>query len=58
VHDGIAGILKDPEFNEKFIKPQAYIVEDLTREQFGEQMKSDFAKWEKLVGIAKVKIGR
>jgi tripartite-type tricarboxylate transporter receptor subunit TctC len=58
IHDDIATILKDPAFIEQFIKPQAYIAGDLTRAQFGEQMKSDFAKWKELVAIAKVKIDR
>jgi tripartite-type tricarboxylate transporter receptor subunit TctC len=58
IHDDIATILKAPAFIEQFIKPQAYIAGDLTRAQFGEQMKSDFAKWKKLVAIAKVKIDR
>jgi len=58
VHNDIAEILKEPSFVEKFITPQAYIAGDLTRAQFAEQMKSDFAKWAKLVAIAKVKIDR
>jgi tripartite-type tricarboxylate transporter receptor subunit TctC len=58
IHNDIAEIEKDPVFIEKFIKPQAYVVGDLSRAQFGDQMKSDFAKWQKLVAIAKVKIDR
>ena len=52
----VDAILKDPEFIEQFIKPQAYIPGDLTRAQFAEQMKSDFIKWGQIVELTGVKI--
>lgn len=49
-------ILKDPKFLEEFVKPQAYTAGDLTRAQFGEQMKTDFAKWREIVKVTGVTI--
>jgi tripartite-type tricarboxylate transporter receptor subunit TctC len=56
VHDDVMTILKDPAFLEKFIKPQAYIAGDLSREQFAAQVKSDYKKWGELVKISGVTI--
>ena len=55
-HGGVVTILKDPAFLEKFIKPQAYIAGDLSREQFAAQVKSDYKKWGELVKISGVTI--
>jgi tripartite-type tricarboxylate transporter receptor subunit TctC len=56
VHDDVMTVLKDPTFIEKFIKPQAYIAGDLSREQFAAQVKSDYEKWGELVQISGVTI--
>jgi tripartite-type tricarboxylate transporter receptor subunit TctC len=56
IHDDVSTILKDPDFIEKFVKPQAYIAANLTRAQFGEQIKSNFEKWKDLSKLANVKI--
>ncbi len=52
----VNSILKDPDFIEKFIKPQAYIAGDLSREQFAAQWKADFEKWGEIVRLTGVKI--
>lgn len=56
IHDDVSAILKDPDFIEKFVKPQAYIAGNLTRAQFSDQIKSDYAKWKELSTLANVKI--
>ena len=56
IHDDVMTILKDPAFVEQFIKPQAYIAGDLSREQFAAQVKSDYKKWGELVKISGVTI--
>ena len=56
IHNDVSAILKDPDFIEKFVKPQAYIAGNLTRAKFGEQIKSDYAKWKELSRLANVKI--
>jgi tripartite-type tricarboxylate transporter receptor subunit TctC len=56
IHADVMTALKQPDFVEKFIKPQAYIAGDLTRQQFTEQLKADFVKWGELVKISGVKI--
>jgi tripartite-type tricarboxylate transporter receptor subunit TctC len=56
IHDDVMTILKDPAFVEQFIKPQAYIAGDLSREQFAAQVKSDYKKWGDLVKISGVTI--
>lgn len=56
IHADVDAILKDPDFIEQFIKPQAYITGNLTRAQFAEQLKSDFVKWGEIVKLTGVKI--
>jgi len=55
VHDDVAGILRQPEFVEKFIKPQAYIAGNLSRAEFAALVKSEHAKWAELVRISGAK---
>jgi tripartite-type tricarboxylate transporter receptor subunit TctC len=54
VHSDVAAILKEPEFIDTFIKPQAYIAGDLSRREFAEQIKAEHAKWGELVKISGV----
>src|SRR5215210_538970 len=54
VHNDVAAILKEPEFIDTFIKPQAYIAGDLSRRDFAEQIKAEHAKWGELVKISGV----
>jgi tripartite-type tricarboxylate transporter receptor subunit TctC len=56
IHADVSTILKDPDFIEKFINPQAYVAGDLTRAQFATQLKSDFDKWGEIAKITGVKI--
>ena len=56
VHDDVSAILKDPDFIERFVKPQAYIAGNLSRAQFSERIKSDYEKWKELSRLANVKI--
>jgi tripartite-type tricarboxylate transporter receptor subunit TctC len=56
IHDDVDSILNDPDFIEKFIKPQTYIAGHLTRAEFAAQVKSDFVKWGELVKISGVQL--
>jgi tripartite-type tricarboxylate transporter receptor subunit TctC len=49
-------VLRDPKFVEGFVKPQAYTAGDLTRAQFADQVKSDYAKWGEIVKLTGIKI--
>jgi tripartite-type tricarboxylate transporter receptor subunit TctC len=55
IHDDVASILKDPQFNEKFIAPQAYIAGTASRQEFAAQIKSEYGKWAELVKISGAK---
>ncbi len=55
IHGDVAEILKQPEFIEKFVKPQAYIAGNLSRRQFSDLIKAEHAKWADLVKISGVK---
>jgi len=55
IHNDVAAILQQPEFVEKFVKPQAYIAGNLSRKQFADLIKAEHAKWADLVKISGVK---
>jgi len=54
IHDDVVKIVHEAAFTEKMIKPQGYIAGDLTRQQFEQQMQSDFKKWGELVKLSNV----
>jgi tripartite-type tricarboxylate transporter receptor subunit TctC len=56
IHDDVAAILKDAQFEEKFLKPQAYIAGTLSRQEFSAQIKSEYGKWQELVRISGAKL--
>jgi tripartite-type tricarboxylate transporter receptor subunit TctC len=56
INADVNAILRDPNFVEQFIKPQAYIAGDLTRAQFGEQMRGDLKKWGDIVRLTGIKL--
>ena len=55
VHDDVTAILKEPQFIENFVKKQAYIAGDLSRQAFVTQIKAEHAKWAELVKISGAK---
>ena len=55
VHDDVAAILKEPQFIENFVKKQAFIAGDLSRQAFAAQIKAEHAKWAELVKISGAK---
>jgi tripartite-type tricarboxylate transporter receptor subunit TctC len=55
IHDDVASILKDAQFNERFIAPQAYIAGTASRQEFAAQIKSEYGKWAELVKISGAK---
>lgn len=55
IHNDVATILKQPQFIETFIKPQAYIAGGISRNAFANQIKAEHAKWSELVKISGAK---
>jgi tripartite-type tricarboxylate transporter receptor subunit TctC len=56
IHNDVAGILKQPQFNDTFIKPQAYIAGSGSRAEFAAQIAAEHAKWAELVKVAGVQV--
>ena len=56
IHNDVATVLRDPQFNETFIKPQAYIPGSDSREQLAARLKAEYAKWAELVRISGAKV--
>lgn len=56
LHDDVSGVLKDKDFVDTFVTPQAYIVGELSRQQFSDQIKAEYVKWGELVRISGVPI--
>jgi tripartite-type tricarboxylate transporter receptor subunit TctC len=56
LHGDVTSVLKDREFVDRFVTPQAYIVGELSRQQFSDQIKAEYAKWGELVRISGVPI--
>jgi tripartite-type tricarboxylate transporter receptor subunit TctC len=56
IHNDIADILRQPQFIETFIKPQAYIAGNLSRADFTALIKSEHGKWAELVKISGARI--
>ena len=55
IHDDVATIVREPKVTEDFIKPQGYIVADISRAEFSARIKTEHAKWGELVGISGAK---
>ena len=55
IYTAVATVLKQPQFNETFIKPQAYIAGSDSRRQFADRIKTEHARWAKLVEISGAK---
>jgi tripartite-type tricarboxylate transporter receptor subunit TctC len=55
IHRDVAEILREPQFIETFIKPQAYIAGNLTRRGFADLIKTEHGKWAELVKISGAK---
>jgi tripartite-type tricarboxylate transporter receptor subunit TctC len=55
LHGDVADVLKQPQFNETFIKPQAYIAGTDSRPQFAARIKAEYARWAELVKISGAK---
>ena len=55
VHDDVATVLKQQQFVDTFIKPQAFIAGDLSRQQFAAQIRAEHGKWAELVKISGAK---
>ena len=56
LHDDVASVLKQPQFNETFIKPQAYIAGTDSRAELAARVKAEHAKWGELVKISGAKV--
>ncbi len=56
VHDDIVKVLRDPEFNEKFMKPQGYHPDGNSREEFAAMLKNEYAHWGAIVKKVGVKL--
>jgi tripartite-type tricarboxylate transporter receptor subunit TctC len=56
VHDDIADILRQPQFIQTFIKPQAYIAGNLSRADFATLIKTEHGTWAELVRISGAKV--
>jgi tripartite-type tricarboxylate transporter receptor subunit TctC len=56
LHADMAEVLHDPDFVKSFVQPQGFTAPRLTREQFAERVRSDYALWGQMVekaGITK-----
>ena len=49
LHTDMAEVLHDPDFVKKFVQPQGFTAPRLTRAQFAERVKSDYALWGQMV---------
>ena len=56
IHDDIVKALRDPDFYEKFMKPQGYRPEGNSREDFGAMLKAEYAHWGAIVRKTGVKL--
>jgi len=56
IHNDVADILKQPQFNDTFVKPQAYIAGTGSRQDFAAQIAAEHAKWAELVKISGVPV--
>ena len=56
INADVNAILRDPDFIEQFVRPQAYVAGDLTRAQFAEQMHGDLQKWREIVQVTGIKL--
>ena len=45
LHADMAEVLRDPAFVESFVRPQGFTAPALTRAQFAERLRSDYALW-------------
>lgn len=55
IHGDVAEILRDPQFVDSFIKPQAYIAGNLSRAAFKDLIRTEHGKWAELVKISGAK---
>ena len=56
LHDDMAEVLRDPAFVDAFVRPQGFTALKLSRTQFADRLKSDYALWGSMVekaGLAK-----
>ena len=55
INADVRQVLHEKKFNETFIVPQAYQAGNLSRQQFSDMIKTQFAKWRELVKISGAK---
>jgi tripartite-type tricarboxylate transporter receptor subunit TctC len=55
LHDDMAEVLAEPAFIEGFVRPQGFTAPKLTRSQFAERLRSDYALWGSMVEKAGLK---
>jgi tripartite-type tricarboxylate transporter receptor subunit TctC len=55
LHHDMAEILSDPAFVDGFVRPQGFTAPKLSRVQFGERLRSDYALWGRMVESAGLK---
>jgi tripartite-type tricarboxylate transporter receptor subunit TctC len=56
LHDDMAEVLREPAFADAFVRPQGFTALKLSRAQFADRLKSDYALWGSMVekaGLAK-----
>ena len=55
INADVRQVLHEKKFNESFIVPQSYQAGNLSRQQFSDMIKTQFAKWRELVKISGAK---
>jgi tripartite-type tricarboxylate transporter receptor subunit TctC len=55
LHADMAEVLADPAFVDGFVRPQGFTAPKLSRAQFAERVRSDYAQWGRMVDAAGLK---
>ena len=56
IYGDVMKILNDPAFRERYVTRQWFEVVGNSPEQFAEYLKSEYGRWERLIGLSRVKV--